>query len=344
MLSPRSTPVMIVAGIALLAAAAAVAENTAKKVLLGDTKVDVLARWQGAAPPKPGRIVVYDFDVPVDVVSVDRSPAARVHLPRHGEQGSDPNSPEEVARQVRASFAKSLAHELQAAKLPVEVAAADGVPSNGGQPVGADSSGGQPVGAVPSGGQPEGAVSSGGQSEGAVSSGAQPEGALSTGTPPEDAASNGSPPEGAASSGAQAGAAFSQGAQAPPGSLVVHGDFTAIKQGNKTKRIFIGFGKGASDVQAHVTVSEVGADQQPLTLLEFNVRSKSGKKPGAAVTVGAGAATLGTVTAGSAAAGVATGGVLDRAATVEADAARMAKGVAKQVLDLLRSRQWAPSP
>jgi hypothetical protein len=126
----------------------------------------------------------------------------------------------------------------------------------------------------------------------------------------------------------------------PPRSLLVKGELTAINQGNKTKRVLIGFGKGASDVQAHVTVSLV-TEQEPVVLLEFKVKSQSGKKPGAAATVGAGAATMGTVSAPSAAAGVGAGGVFDKTATVEADASRMAKAVAKQIADLMTSQPWA---
>jgi hypothetical protein len=245
----------ILAGFAsLLLAANVEAANPAKKLLVGDTKVEIVAKYQGEALPKPEKALIYGFTVPSSVVSVDESPAARLRR-RRPVEGADAGSPEAVAQQVQASFSKALLHELQQASVPAEAAQ------------GADS------------------------------------------------------PE-------------------PPNTLLVRGEFTAINEGNKTKRVLIGFGKGASDVQAHVTVS-LAAEQQPVVLLEFNVKSKSGKKPGAAATVGAGAATLGTASAGSAAAGVAAGGVMDRAATVEADASRMAKGVAKQIAELMSSQPWA---
>jgi hypothetical protein len=249
----------ILAGIASLVLSASVeAQNAAKKLLVGDTKVDVIAKYQGEALAKPDKALVYDFTVPTSVISVDESPAARVHRHRKVEK-EDATAPEAVAQQVRESFSKALLHELQQASVPAETAP------------GADS-------------------------------------------------------------------------PAPPNTLLVKGEFTTINQGNKTKRILIGFGKGASDVQAHVTVS-VASEPQPVTLLEFNVKSQSGKKPGSVATVGAGAATLGTASAGSAAAGVAAGGVMDRAASVEADASRMAKGVAKQIAELMSSQPWAsPQP
>jgi len=251
---PARAAAWIVAVAAALAAALH-AQNAAKKLLVGDTKVDVVAKYQGDPLPKPEKALVYDFEVPPEVVSVDTSPAARVHRRRAAAEAA--GSPEALARQVQAAFSKALVRELQQASVPAEAAA------------GAD-------------------------------------------TP-------------------------------PPHSLLVKGDFTAIDQGNKTKRILIGFGKGASDVQAHVTVS-LASEQEPVALLEFNVKSQSGKKPGAAATVGAGAATMGTVSAPSAAAGVGAGGVLDTAATVEADASRMAKRVAKQIAQLMTSQPWASAP
>jgi hypothetical protein len=247
----------ILAGLVTLAAPMMHAANVAKKVLLGDTKVEVIAKYQGEPLPKPDKALIYDFNVPADVVSVDTSAAARVHRKRSAAEAA--SSPEILARQVQTSFSKALLRELQQASVPTEAAA-------GGE-----------------------------------------------GTP------------------------------APPHAVLVQGEFTKIDQGNKTKRVFIGFGKGASDVQAHVKVSLATEQQpEPVMLLEFNVRSQSGKKPGAAATVGAGAATMGTVSAPSAAAGVAAGGITDTAATVEADASRMAKGVAKQIAELMAAQTWAP--
>lgn len=253
-MSPARPALWILAGLAFLAVAVN-AENTAKKLLVGDTKVEVLAKYQGDALPKPGKALIYDFAVPPDVISVDQSPAAKLHRTKGQEQGTEPGSPEAVAQQVQASFTKALLGELKQASVAAERAAGGDAP-------------------------------------------------------------------------------------APPPTLLVQGEFTAIHEGNKTKRVLIGFGKGASDVQAHVTVS-LATEQQPVVLLEFNVKSQSGKKPGSVATVGAGAATMGTATAGSAAAGVAAGGVLDRAATVQADASRMAKGVAKQIAELMGSQPWA---
>jgi hypothetical protein len=111
--------------------------------------------------------------------------------------------------------------------------------------------------------------------------------------------------------------------------LVVDGEFTAIKEGDESKRIMIGFGRGASDIKTHVTVSSV-TQGHPTVVLEFNLSSESGKKPGAVATMGV----------GSLAVGAAAGGVGDRESTVEADASRMAKLVAKQLEAFMANQKW----
>jgi hypothetical protein len=114
--------------------------------------------------------------------------------------------------------------------------------------------------------------------------------------------------------------------------LVVAGEFLAINEGDETKRIMIGLGRGASDIKTHVTVSSVNHDH-PTVVLEFNLSSESGKKPGAVATMGV----------GSLAVGAAAGGVGDRQSTVEADASRMAKLVAKQLDAFMAEQKWIPN-
>jgi hypothetical protein len=222
------------------------AQSPPQKLLVGDTQIEILASYKGTELlPKPDKTLIYNFNVPAEVVSMDQSAAARLQRRRLQRRDADADSsPEELARQVQAAFAKTLASELQKLTMPLETAPAD------------------------------------------------------------DAA-------------------------IPPHTLIVHGEFTTINQGNKTKRMMIGFGRGASDVQAHVTVS-LTTDAQLVVLSEFNLKSKSGKKPGAAATMGV----------GSVAIGAAAGGVGDRKASVEADTSRMAKAVAQQIREVLISQKW----
>lgn len=114
--------------------------------------------------------------------------------------------------------------------------------------------------------------------------------------------------------------------------LIIEGDFTTINEGDKTKRIMIGFGRGASNVRTHVRVSLVTQGHSTV-VLEFNLSSESGKKPGAAATMGI----------GSLAVGAAAGGAGDRNSTVEADASRMGKLVAKQVEAFMTDQKWISS-
>jgi hypothetical protein len=66
--------------------------------------------------------------------------------------------------------------------------------------------------------------------------------------------------------------------------LTVRGNFTAVRQGNMGPRMMIGFGRGASDVKAHVVIT-LTTPSMPVLLAEFNLESERGKKPGAAATM-----------------------------------------------------------
>ena len=115
----------------------------------------------------------------------------------------------------------------------------------------------------------------------------------------------------------------------PTNTLVIQGRFTTIDEGNRSARIMIGFGHGASDVQAQVIVLLTTATQ-PIVLSQFTVNSRSGEKPGAVVGMGAGSAA-------AAASSAATG---QGGATVEGDAARMAREVARQVEKVMMEQKW----
>jgi len=90
--------------------------------------------------------------------------------------------------------------------------------------------------------------------------------------------------------------------------LFVMGHFIDVNEGNRLRRLVIGFGAGASTLDAQVQVYQQ-APGRWRQLLEFSTHADSGEMPGAAVTMGAGAAAQGGATAGMAAANVALGGV-----------------------------------
>ena len=235
------------------------APNAVQNLVIGDTKVETLSRYQGPEPlPNPKQALVYDFDVPPEVVTMDESAAARIHRRRFHllQSSNDDSSPEKVAQQVQAHFSKTLVTELEKTKVPTHVA--------------------------------------------------------------------------------------KPGSPAPQHALVVQGYFTAVNEGNRSKRIMIGLGRGASDVCARVKVSLTTTNGQSVLLSEFNLTSESGKKPGAAEGMGASRAAAGA--AASSAGGVAAGNVGDAKASVEADSDRMAQAVARQIEQLMSSQKWISRP
>jgi len=116
--------------------------------------------------------------------------------------------------------------------------------------------------------------------------------------------------------------------------LIVEGEFTTIVPGKSWKRVIVGFGSGASDLKTHVTISEVVNGQKTI-LLECNIDSQSGKKPGAVLS------TSGT----GFAIGVATGQLGDkRSSSVQAGASRIAKLIGKQTKSIMVAQQWLAKP
>ena len=120
------------------------------------------------------------------------------------------------------------------------------------------------------------------------------------------------------------------GEAAPDGSLAVQGDFSLIDEGNRTRRMAIGLGFGDSKVQTHVECYLKQPDRN-LMVTEFQATSRSSWKPGAAATMGAGAA---PAIAGAAA------GATELKQDAEGDTGRMAKAVAKEITKTLTARGW----
>jgi hypothetical protein len=119
--------------------------------------------------------------------------------------------------------------------------------------------------------------------------------------------------------------------QAKPSTVVVEGEFSLIDQGNVRKRILIGFGRGASDVRAHVLISLLEADKKTL-LLECIINSQSGKEPGAAASISGTGFAISAV----------TGSMSDkRSSTAQVDGKRMGKLVAEQVSNVFRTTTWS---
>jgi hypothetical protein len=76
---------------------------------------------------------------------------------------------------------------------------------------------------------------------------------------------------------APAGAAFT------PGDLVVTGRILRIDEGNRTRRLGIGFGAGKSEVQAVADLSAIVPSGPPVLLQSYDGSADSGRKPGLGV-------------------------------------------------------------
>jgi ethanolamine utilization microcompartment shell protein EutS len=190
-----------------IASQVTMAQNSAGNILSGDVKADVLKRYSGAeALPKPHKVLIQDFAVPARQVTTDESIAGELHrdvMLRHGVD--EDSSPEVLAQQVQAAFAKTLANELKKVNIQTVNVPTQKISSANGPGYGSD--------------------------------------------------------------------------------LVVTGEFVAINEGDETKRIMIGFGRGASHIKTHVTVSSVTQGHSTV-VMELNLSSESGKKPGAVATMG----------------------------------------------------------
>lgn len=83
----------------------------------------------------------------------------------------------------------------------------------------------------------------------------------------------------------------------PKGALGITGQFLDVDEGNRARRLVVGFGSGQSKVDIRIQLYGFGLDPSrtepeiaPTKLLEFETHADSGSMPGAAVTAGAGAA------------------------------------------------------
>jgi len=115
-----------------------------------------------------------------------------------------------------------------------------------------------------------------------------------------------------------------RGTRASGNDLVVDGQFQTVDEGSPLNRLVVGFGTGASMVQTQVQLYQAPEARK---LMEFTTQADSGKLPGAAPAMGAGAVAAGGVTAGMVVANAAVAGVK----TYKSDVARMAAASGDQV-------------
>ncbi|HVY16247.1 MAG TPA: DUF4410 domain-containing protein [Rhodopila sp.] len=128
----------------------------------------------------------------------------------------------------------------------------------------------------------------------------------------------------------------------PGTKLLVQGQLVAIDQGNRTRRTLIGFGAGKSTVSADSQLYFAAGAEQPRFLTAFNGEADSGHMPGAAETMGAGAAAQRLATS-AAVTGATHAGLETRRATDTAEADRLADALASRVGQFAVSQGWIPT-
>jgi hypothetical protein len=130
-----------------------------------------------------------------------------------------------------------------------------------------------------------------------------------------------------------------RGTPAPEGAVVIDGQFTNIDEGNRARRLVIGLGAGASKVDTQVNIYRIdeGSTDQ---LLNFTTRAESSKMPGAAETMGIGAAAQGGMTVGVAAASTGMGGVKAYRSSIDSLADDTAKQIVAYYSQFAVAQHW----
>jgi len=120
--------------------------------------------------------------------------------------------------------------------------------------------------------------------------------------------------------------------------LVVGGEILSIDEGNRTRRNVIGLGAGKSDIQARADIYYSSGFGEPRFLQSFAADAQSSRKPGAAETMGMGAATSRAAESGAMTAVSGT----TMSGDVEGDSERMAKAMAEQLTAFFVQQGWIP--
>ena len=131
----------------------------------------------------------------------------------------------------------------------------------------------------------------------------------------------------------------SRGTMPTARTVMIHGQFLTIDEGNRLRRMVIGFGVGGTDLRSKVQMYQ-GTEAAPLLLQEFEVNAESSRKPGMGPMVGVGAAATSAASAAAVSSGVGVATEFDQ--TVEGDAKRTAKEVAKPLSQFFAQQGWIP--
>ena len=123
-----------------------------------------------------------------------------------------------------------------------------------------------------------------------------------------------------------------------PGDLVVTGRVLRIDEGNRTRRMGIGFGAGKSIVEATAELSAIVPSGPPVLLQSYGGEADSGRKPGMAVgatsAVAEGSPTIGAI------AGAANIGGEAQRSSVGKEAASFGSRLARDIGEFAAQRGW----
>ena len=224
--------------------------------LVGCSTGHVTTTQSGAAGtlPPPEHVIVTDFAVTPDVVTLDSGVSARLMRSQNGEPASAIQA--RIAQATQAAMAETLAARLASYGLPVER---------------------MPDGAVP-----------------------------------------------------------------PPDSVLVQGQIISVDQGNRTRRNVVGFGAGKSSVRATAQLYYVAEPARPRFLRSFKGSADSGRMPGAAGTMGAGAVANHLATS-AAMTGAAHAGAEARQTGDTVNADKLARALARQIGNYAVAQAWIPA-
>jgi hypothetical protein len=123
--------------------------------------------------------------------------------------------------------------------------------------------------------------------------------------------------------------------------LMVQGQIVSIDQGNRTRRILIGLGAGKSSIGADTQLYRLTQTAPPRFVTAFEGQADSGHMPGAAETMGAGAAAqrIGT---SAALTGATHAGAETRRTSDTAEAGSLADEIASRIGQLAVAQGWIP--
>jgi Domain of unknown function (DUF4410) len=127
------------------------------------------------------------------------------------------------------------------------------------------------------------------------------------------------------------------------GTLTIEGQFVSIDEGNRLRRMVIGFGAGNTEVKTMVQVYR-GTAHGPHLVQEFETTAAGSKMPGMGPMMGVGAAARGAVglgTAAGASGAARTAGEFRN--TVEGVAERTAAVLAKHLAQFFAAQGWIPA-